>query len=189
MDLGPKRNLVARREIQHGRGQRVARRAAVEHQRAGGSRQVGRRARHEDRGIVEKGRVAAEAQPVEHGPGDQQQQRQWRADQTDDGVENSGATERGGMIGGCIGIHALHCNQESAVEVGSLEFRQHLVVEDRLPLGVAQERRPIAGSGIQLDLAVDSCRVEIEEDHEAVVEATPSHAPLVHQGLRVRLGL
>ena len=67
--------------------------------------------------------------------------------------------------------------------------RQHVVLEDRLALGVGQERRLEAGRGVELDLPVLERRVDVEEDRQAVVEPAPADAPLVDQREGARLGL
>ena len=82
------------------------------------------------------------------------------------------------------GVHPLERHGQRAVEIGRLEVGQHVVLVDRLALTVRQERLLEAGTRVQLDLAVPQVRLHVEEDHEAVVEALASDAPLVHQGLR-----
>ena len=60
-----------------------------------------------------------------------------------------------------------------------------------LPFLVGQVGRLVAVAGIQLDLAVaarigNALRpIHVDQDHEAVVEAGPAHAPLVEQCLGV----
>ena len=46
-----------------------------------------------------------------------------------------------------------------------------------------------AGAGVQLDLAVLEAGIEVEQDHQAVVDAGTPDAPLVHQRVGVGLGL
>ena len=78
---------------------------------------------------------------------------------------------------------------QGAVEVAAAQERQHVVLVDRLALAVAQEGGFEPGAGVQLDLAVAAAFVDVEEDHQAVVEALAADVPLVHERARPRLGL
>jgi hypothetical protein len=78
---------------------------------------------------------------------------------------------------------------EGAVEIAAAKVGQHVVLVDRLALGVRQEGGLEPRAGVQLDLAVLEVRLHVEEDHEPVVEALAPDAPLVHQRPRLRLGL
>ena len=95
-------------------------------------------------------------------------------------------------LAACSGVAASstssHRHEQRPVEVAALEQRQHLVLVDRLAVRVRQELGPVPGAGVQLDLAVAGVvGVEVEQDHEAVVEALAADAPLVHQrGARTR---
>ena len=64
------------------------------------------------------------------------------------------AFERRRVLGRRVRVDLVHRHEQRAVEVALLQERQHVVLEDRLALLVAEERRAIAGPGIQLDLAV-----------------------------------
>ncbi len=77
-------------------------------------------------------------------------------------------------------------DEDRRVEVPGLERRHHLIVEDVLELGLTQRK---TGSPVELDLTVLEAGVEVEQDHEAVVDAGPPDTPLVHQGCGVGLGL
>ncbi len=128
--------------------------------------------------------------------------RQWKSAQPDSPRNTIGAPTRPmtaltwrdcWRAAACSGVVAAStlCERhgQRAVEVGILQVRQHVVVEDRLALAVRQERLLETGTGIQLDLAVLEIRLHVEEDHQAVVEALASDAPLVHQGTRLGVGL
>ena len=86
-------------------------------------------------------------------------------------------------------VDLRHRGEQRAVEVAAAEQRQHVLVEDLLLLGVVEERRPEARAAVQDHLAVLVARVHVEQDHEAVVEALPPDAPLVHQRPGVGVGL
>src|SRR5439155_16210485 len=62
---------------------------------------------------------------------------------------------------------------------------RHLVVEDRLAVRIGHEGGPEARPGVQLRLAVAARFVQVEEDHERVIESFAADAPLVDQGCRV----
>ena len=97
--------------------------------------------------------------------------------------------EARGVLGRRGVVDLLHRHQQRPVEVAPLEQRQHLVLVDRLAVRVRQELGPVARAGVQLDLAVAGVvGLEVEQDHEAVVEALAADAPLVHQLLGVGLG-
>ena len=84
-------------------------------------------------------------------------------------------------------IHDLgQRDEDRRVEVPALERRHHLIVEDVLELGLAQRK---TGAPVELDLAVLEARVEVEQDHKAVVDAGTPDTPLVHQGCGVAFGL
>ena len=80
-------------------------------------------------------------------------------------------------------------DQDGVVQVAGSEQRQHVVLVDRLALVVGEVGRREPGTGVELDLAVRQARVELEQDHEPVVDAGATDAPLVHQRGRVRFGL
>ena len=93
----------------------------------------------------------------------------------------------------CAGVAAastlVERGAQGAVEVAAAQERQHVVLEDRLALAVAQERGLEPRAGVQLDLAVPAGLVDVEEDDQAVVEALAADVPLVHERPRPRLGL
>ena len=62
------------------------------------------------------------------------------------------------------------------------QVRQHVVLVDGLPLAVGEVGRGIAGSGVQLHLAVALALLEVEQDGKAVIEALATDAPLVDEG-------
>ena len=65
-----------------------------------------------------------------------------------------------------------------AVEVALAEEREHVALEDLLPLVVGQARRAVAGAGVELDLAVARVvLVQVEQDHEAVVDRPRGRRP------------
>ena len=99
------------------------------------------------------------------------------------GLEPGGVLRRGGRV------DLLERDAERPVEVGVPQVREHVVVEDRLALGVGQERRLETGRGVELDLAVLERRVDVEEDRQPVIEAAPADAPLVDERAGARLGL
>ena len=142
-----------------------------------------------DRRVVEVDRVLAETAPVDERPARQAEQDDRRPDQPDRGVDLARGLERGGVLGCRRGIDLLERHVEGGVEVGRAEVREHVVVEDRLALGVREVGRLEPGRGVQLDLAVFEARVHVEEDDHAVVEARPPDAPLVDQCAGLGLGL
>ncbi len=79
--------------------------------------------------------------------------------------------------------------REGVVEPPLGQQRQHRVVVDGLARFVREICVREPGAPVQLDLPVLPGRVQVEQDHEAVVDALAAHAPLVHQRLGVRLGL
>ena len=98
--------------------------------------------------------------------------------------------EGGGVLRGGVRVDLRHRREQRAVEVAVPQERQHVVLEDRLALAVAQERRPITGPGVQLDLAVAGvAAIEVVEDDQPVVEPLAPDAPLVHERPGVGLGL
>ena len=111
-------------------------------------------------------------------PADEQDEQQRRDEQAEHRVEEPEEVE----LAACSGVAAAStfciADQQRAVEVAPLEQRQHVVLEDRLALRVGQERRAEPGPGVQLDLAVARVvLVEVEQDHEAVVEARAGRRP------------
>ena len=93
------------------------------------------------------------------------------------------------MLHGRGGIDLLERDTERAVEVRRPQEGEHVVLVDRLALLVREEGGLEARPRVELDLAVLKARVHVEEDDQAVVEAGPPDAPLVHQGACLRLGL
>ena len=90
----------------------------------------------------------------------------------------------------CVGVDLRDCREQRAVEVAAAQERQHVVLVDRLALAVGEVRRGVPRSRVQLDLAVARVAlVEVEQDHEPVVDALAADAPLVHEGTGVALGL
>ena len=85
------------------------------------------------------------------------------------------------MLGRGVRVDLRQSGQERPVEVAAAEQRQHVVLVDRLALGVRQERGLVAGAGVQLDLAVAEAVVEVVQDDQPVVEALPADAPLVDE--------
>ena len=172
-------------QVEHRGRQRSARWSAGHDERGRGGREVTRRAGHVNRRIVEIVGVATVAQPGEDRAPDQAEEDDRGTDEAHRGIDLAGGLEPGGMFGRGIGVDPLEGDQQGAVQVRGLEPRQHVFVEDPLLLTVVQERRAIARAAVQLDLAVDEARVQVEEDDEAVVEALPADAPLIHEGLGV----
>ena len=155
---------------------------------AAGVRPAGRR-RDVDRRVVEVDGVSPVAVPRDQRAADEQHEQQRRDEQAEDRVELPEEGEGPGVLGRRGGIDLLHRHQQRAIEVAPLEQRQHVVLVDLLAIRVGQELVGEPGPGVQLHLAVARVvRVEVEQDHEAVVEALPADAPLVHQRLRVVLG-
>ena len=85
-------------------------------------------------------------------------------------------------------IDPFERDHHGAIEVGVEQKRQHVVVEDRLTLAVREERGLEPGGRVELDLAVEQVRFEIEEDRQPVVEPGAPNAPLVDQGPRLGFG-
>ncbi len=183
------REQPAAGEVEQRGRQRATRSAALADQCARRRREVRRRCRKVDRRRVQIGRITSVPPPRRDRPAREQQERHGRPDQADDGVQLARRLEPGGVFRGGVGIDPRQRRREGAVQIPRPEQRQHLVLEDGLPLLVRQERRPIPGSGVQLDLPVDERWIEIEQDDQAVVEALATHAPLVHErpGVPLRL--
>ena len=84
----------------------------------------------------------------------------------------------------------VHRRQQRAVHVALAQLRQHVVLEDALAVLVREPGLPVTRARVELDLAVARVAlVEVEQDHQPVVDAGAADAPLVHQGDGVRLGL
>ena len=106
-----------------------------------------------------------------------------------DGVDLPSRLEACRVLGCRGGIDPLEGDVERPVEVGRSQERQHVVLVDRLALGVGQEGRLEAGCRIELDLPVLERGVDIEEDREAIIEPAPSDAPLVDERAGAGIGL
>ena len=104
-----------------------------------------------------------------------------RADQPEDGVDLARRSSDAACSGVAAVVHLAERDLERAVEVGVAQQRDHVVLVDRLALGVAQEGGLEAGRGVELDLAVLGGRIDVEEDDHPVVEPGPPDAPLVDQ--------
>ena len=183
------RDPAAAREVEHRGGQRPARRLAGEDEDARGRRQRLGWAGHQDRRVVEVDRVAAEAQPRPDGGAGEDDEQERGDEEAEDRVELACPLQGRGVLRRRGRIDLRHRREQRAVEVAAAEERQHVLVEDLLLLGVVEERRPEARAAVQDHLPVLVARVHVEQDHEAVVEALPPDAPLVHQRPGVGVGL
>ena len=126
---------------------------------------------------------------MEQRPADEPEQDHRGADQPEDRVDLAAALQLGGVRRRRRRIDLGQRGTQGAVEVAAAQERQHVVLEDRLALAVAQEGGLEPRAGVQLDLAVPAAVVHVEEDHQAVVEALAADVPLVHERARPRLGL
>ena len=63
-------------------------------------------------------------------------------------------------------VYGVEGRQDRAVHVAVTKARNHVVVEDRLAVGVAHKRRLEAGTRVQLGLAVALRIVEVQQDHQ-----------------------
>ena len=184
------RDQAADREVEAGGRQGAAADLPVAHRGACRGREAGRRGGDVDRRVVEVDRVAAGPEPLQHRPRHDHDEQQRGDDHAEQRVRLAEERDRGGVLGRRVGVDLGHRDGRGAVEVAAAEEREHVLVEDLLALLVGQVRGAVAGPGIQLDLAVARIAlVEVEQDHEPVVDPRAADAPLVHEGDRVRLGL
>ena len=184
------RDQAADREVEAGGREGAAADLPVAHRGAGRGREAGRRGGDVDRRVVEVDRVAAGAEPGQDRPREDHDEQQRRDDQAEQRVRLAEERDRGGVLGRRVRVDLGHRDDRGAVEVAAAEEREHVLVEDLLALLVGQVRRAVAGPGVQLDLAVARVvLVEVEQDHEPVVDPRAADAPLVHERDRVRLGL
>ncbi len=177
-------------QVEHRRRQRPPGRSPVVDEGGRGRREVGRRGGHEDRWVVGVDRVATAPPPGQGGRRDRQQEEGRADDQSDERVDDPAAGQgwrrsRAWPLASTRARPAPRAPFMShASRRGSMSFWKIA-----LALLVRQVGDAIARTGVQLDLAVALARVEIEQDHQAVIEARPADAPLVHQGPGIRLGL
>ena len=140
------REQAAAGEVEQGGRQRPARGLAVEDQRAGGGRQLGRRRGDVDRRIVEVLGIAAVPQPrpdrpARRGRGTRSARRPGRS------RRRSGARRwsRAACSGRRVRVDLLESREERPVQISLARARQHVVLEDLLALAVVEERGSVAG--------------------------------------------
>ena len=183
------RDLATTCEVEERGRERPARGTVLENERATCRREIHRRPGHIDRRVVEVVRVTPVAEPREHRPAGEEQEEHGSAT-ADDRVDLAGELELLARRGGGRGIHPRHRDERRPVQVALLQERQHVVLVDGLALAVREEGRH-GSPGLHTAAPGRAPRVveQIEEDHQAVVEALASDAPLVHERDRVLLGL
>ncbi len=180
------RDEAAARELQERRGHTPLPGGAVVDD--GGQRrgQVRRRSGHQDRWRIEEEWVAALPAPSHiHKPDGAQQCDRCGAEgkqRVDDPrpVDAVPSLRCDGVVDGCDRV------EHRGVEVARHGRWHEVGRDDARHLVFAEVRRLEAGTGVQAHLPVYQIRLQPQQDHEAVVEAAPAHAPFVHERARRR---
>ena len=115
--------LATAGQVEQRSRQGAARGRPVVHERRAGRGQLGRRRRHQDRRIVEEDRVPAVAQPMEHGPDDEDAEQAGPEEQAHDRIDDPPALQRLGMLDGVALVDLGHRGEQRAVEVATAQER------------------------------------------------------------------
>ena len=150
---------------------------------ASGGRHVGRRPGHQDRRRVEHLGVVPLATPGEEREPDGEQEAIGAPMIADHGVELAQEVQPRGRLRRDRRVDQVDGLDQPSADLSLAGGRQDHLVEERLEVALREVAAQEAGAGVVVGLPVQQARLEADQEHEPVVEAGATDAPLVDQRL------